>query len=87
MLGGMPEPELDLPDDGKSFFYRMHYNKIRGSFEDPPANLPCLRDDRKHRFCEACERMFQKEMLVMPKVGEEMKTEDSKEVCFCQNIP
>lgn len=87
MLGGMPEPELDLPDDGKSFFYRMHYNKIRGSFEDPPANLLCLRDDRKHRFCEACERMFQKEMLAMPKVGEEMKTEDSKEVCFCQIIP
>ena len=80
LLGGQPELPSNVPDDGKSFFYRMYYNAQRGRFQDPPPDPPCAKIEGIHRFCVSCERLYLNEVRNSPIVDEEIKSEDNKEV-------
>lgn len=79
-LGGKPELSNSIPDDGKSFFYKMYYNAQKGRFEDPPPDPLCPNMNAKHRFCVSCERLYSSEMRNHPTVEEEIKSEESEEV-------
>lgn len=86
---GVGDEELDkdnhFTDDGKSFFYQMHYNAKEGRFEDVPADPPCLNAEKAHRFCVSCERGFLLGKRIIPTVGE-LKMEENREVMFLLNF-